>query len=130
MRLSYAGGGGCSWTSRATHEPRSWLGVACTNSLPEAPSTATSTSPATSAAVAESTQAARSARTSPRGRRSVVSPRSPCPTTCAPGCARRACMTRNPTYAELAARYDMVVVPARVRRPGDKAAVAAGVQVA
>ena len=36
----------------------------------------------------------------------------------------------NPTYAELAAHYDTVVVPARVRRPRDKAAVEAGVQVA
>jgi transposase len=36
----------------------------------------------------------------------------------------------NPTYAELAAFYDTVVVPARVRRPRDKAAVEAGVQVA
>jgi transposase len=33
----------------------------------------------------------------------------------------------NPTYAELAAHYDTVVVPARVRRPRDKAAVEAGV---
>jgi len=36
----------------------------------------------------------------------------------------------NPTYAELAAFYDTVVLPARVRRPRDKAAVEAGVQVA
>jgi transposase len=36
----------------------------------------------------------------------------------------------NPTYAELAAHYDTVVLPARVRRPRDKAAVEAGVQVA
>ena len=35
----------------------------------------------------------------------------------------------NPTYAELAAFYDTVVLPARVRRPRDKAAVEAGVQV-
>ena len=36
----------------------------------------------------------------------------------------------NPTYAELAAFYDTVVLPTRVRRPRDKAAVEAGVQVA
>ncbi len=36
----------------------------------------------------------------------------------------------NPTYAELAAHYDTVVLPARVRRPRDKAAVEAGVRVA
>ena len=36
----------------------------------------------------------------------------------------------NPTYSELAAFYDTVVLPARVRRPRDKAAVEAGVQVA
>ena len=36
----------------------------------------------------------------------------------------------NPTYAELAAHYDTVVLPTRVRRPRDKAAVEAGVQVA
>jgi transposase len=36
----------------------------------------------------------------------------------------------NPTYAELAAHYDTVVLPTRVARPRDKAAVEAGVQVA
>lgn len=36
----------------------------------------------------------------------------------------------NPTYAELAAHYGTVVLPTRVRRPRDKAAVEAGVQVA
>ena len=35
----------------------------------------------------------------------------------------------NPTYAELAAHYGVAVIPARVRRPRDKAKVEAGVQV-
>jgi transposase len=36
----------------------------------------------------------------------------------------------NPTYAELGRHYDTVILPTRVRRPRDKAAVEAGVQVA
>jgi len=35
----------------------------------------------------------------------------------------------NPTYAELAAHYGVAVVPARVRKPRDKAKVEVGVQV-
>ena len=35
----------------------------------------------------------------------------------------------NPTYAELAAHYAVAIIPARVRRPRDKAKVEAGVQV-
>jgi transposase len=37
--------------------------------------------------------------------------------------------TLNPTYAEMAAYYGMAVIPARVRRPRDKAKVEVGVQI-
>ncbi len=35
----------------------------------------------------------------------------------------------NPTYLELAQHYDVAVLPARVRKPRDKAKVEVGVQV-
>lgn len=37
--------------------------------------------------------------------------------------------TLNPTYAEMAAYYGIAVIPARVRRPRDKAKVEVGVQI-